>query len=188
MSNSIIWRKFEDAGHEIASLERLDNGWKLFGTAVFSNKGLPCRIEYLVMCDVLWETKQVKVSGLVGEQKVDINLEVDEEKQWFFNGSRLPLLSGCTDIDLGFSPSTNLLPIRRLALGIGQQSEVKAAWLHFPSFELKVLPQTYRRDSEKVYRYESAGGSFVSTLKVNNAGFVTDYPGLWQAESEKNMA
>ncbi|MGM0906424.1 MAG: putative glycolipid-binding domain-containing protein [Pseudomonadota bacterium] len=186
MSSSIIWRKFEGAGHEIAFVEWLDNGWRLYGTAVFSNQDLPCRMDYAVICDASWETKQVKVNGLVGIKKVDINLEVDDEKQWFLNGSILPELSGCIDIDLGFSPSTNLLPIRRLELGIGQESEVNAAWLHFPSLELKVLPQTYRRDAEKDYRYESNGGSFVSMLKVNDVGFVTDYPGLWQAESEKN--
>ena len=30
-----------------------------------------------------------------------------------------PIVAGSTDIDLNFSPSTNLLPIRRLGLAIG---------------------------------------------------------------------
>lgn len=143
-------------------------------------------MDYSVICDLSWSTKLVNVHGTIGDKTVAIDLEVDADKRWFLNGTAQPLLSGCVDIDLGFSPSTNLLPIRRLALGIGQKSEVNAAWLHFPSFELKVLPQTYQRDAERVYRYESSGGSFVSMLKVNGAGFVTDYPGLWQAEPEKN--
>ena len=91
-------------------------------------------------------------------------------------------MNGCLDLDLNFSPSTNLLPIRRLNLEIGQQSEVKAAWLRFPSFELEPFPQVYTRLDEFTYRYSSGGGTFVRDLTVNNAGFVTDYPGLWQAE------
>ena len=92
-------------------------------------------------------------------------------------------MMGCTDIDLNFSPSTNLLPIRRLGLAVGEASDVKAAWLRFPSFRLEPLAQQYRRLDELTYRYESAGGQFVAELKVDPSGFVVDYPGLWQAEA-----
>jgi hypothetical protein len=87
------------------------------------------------------------------------------------------------DIDLGFSPSTNLLPIRRLKLAVGEEAEVRAAWLSFPSLRFELLSQMYRREAERTYRYESGGGTFVRTLEVNAAGLVTSYPGLWQAES-----
>jgi uncharacterized protein len=83
---------------------------------------------------------------------------------------------------LNFSPSTNLLPIRRLGLALGQEAEVKAAWLRFPSFTLEPLVQRYRRIDAAAYRYESAGGRFVSELRVNAAGFVIDYPSAWQIE------
>ena len=33
------------------------------------------------------------------------------------------------------------------------------------------------------YHYESEGGHFQRELAVNAAGFVTQYPGLWQAEA-----
>ncbi len=99
------------------------------------------------------------------------------------NGTECPAVAGCIDIDLGFSPSTNLLPIRRLALSVGEEAKVKAAWLPFPSLEFEVLSQIYRRDAERTYRYESGGGIFVSVLEVNAAGLVTSYRGLWQAES-----
>ncbi len=92
-------------------------------------------------------------------------------------------MAGCIDIDLGFSPSTNLLPIRRLSLAVGAEAEVKAAWLPFPSLVFEALPQVYRREGERAYRYASAGGTFMRVLEVNAVGFVTRYPGLWQAES-----
>jgi len=60
---------------------------------------------------------------------------------------------------------------------------VKAAWLRFPEFQLEPLSQIYKRVDEFVYDYESGGGSFVSQLKVNAVGFVTDYAGLFKAES-----
>jgi hypothetical protein len=94
-----------------------------------------------------------------------------------------PNVVGCTDIDLNFSPSTNLLPIRRLALAVGESADVNAAWLRFPSFKLEQLPQQYLRLDETTYRYESAGGQFVAELQVDLFGFVIDYPGIWRAEA-----
>jgi hypothetical protein len=99
------------------------------------------------------------------------------------NGTECPAVAGCIDLDLGFSPSTNLLPIRRLALSVGQEAEVMAAWLPFPALALQPLRQLYRREGETTYRYESGNGSFVRTLVVNTTGLVTSYPGLWQADS-----
>jgi hypothetical protein len=78
---------------------------------------------------------------------------------------------------------SGLLPIRRLDLAVGQAAEVRAAWLRFPGFELEPLAQVYRRVDAGTYRYESGGGPFVADLQVNAAGFVTDYPGIWQAEA-----
>jgi hypothetical protein len=93
-----------------------------------------------------------------------------------------PEVAGSIDLDLNFSPSTNLLPIRRLHLSIGEQAQVQAAWLRFPGFTLEPLEQLYRRVDDVTYRYESAGGKFVADLKVNAVGFVTLYPKVWAAE------
>jgi hypothetical protein len=107
---------------------------------------------------------------------------VDSTRRWKLNGKEAPQVQGCLDLDLNFSPSTNLLPICRLGLGIGQAAEVKAAWLRFPNFSLEPLEQTYHRIGESAYRYESAKGSFVTELKLNKQGFVTHYPNFWREE------
>src|SRR5205814_2718699 len=52
---------------------------------------------------------------------------------------------GCLDVDLGITPSTNTLPIRRLGLAVGQAKEVRAAWIVFPELEVRLLTQTYTR-------------------------------------------
>jgi hypothetical protein len=120
---------------------------------------------------------------LIGDREINLHISVDSERKWFLNGTECPAVAGCLDIDLGFSPSTNLLPIRRLSLERGQEAEVRAAWLPFPSLEFELLPQIYRREGENTYRYESSGGAFVRVLEVNAVGFVTNYPGLWVQEN-----
>jgi len=177
----ILWRGLYMAGHEASRFFSMDTNWHLEGTAVFLHNHEPCRLTYVVVCDERWNTLNGSVSGWLGDATVKIEIKVDADHGWQLNGSARPAVMGCIDLDLNFSPSTNLLPMRRLNLSIGQEAEVEAAWLRFPSFELERLSQLYRRTGELTYRYESSTG-FVADLEVNALGFVTKYPGIWQAE------
>ena len=180
---SVLWRGLYLQGHEACRVFSQNADWHLAGTAVFSHNDQPGRLDYLVICDTGWNTRSGRVSGWLGRAAVDIELAVDPKRNWRLNGVACPAVTNCIDLDLNFSPSTNLLPIRRLNLSIGQEAEVKAAWLRFPSFELEPLLQVYRRVGESTYRYKSGGGSFVADLEVDAVGFVTNYPGIWQAEA-----
>ena len=182
-THSILWRGFYLPGHEACQLYPQDSHWHLAGTALFSYQEQPCRLDYQVVCDSDWRTQSAKVDGWLGEREVHIDLAVDGDQLWQINGEARPEASVCVDLDLNFSPSTNLLPIRRLDLAIGQAAEIRAAWLRFPTFELEPLPQVYRRLDESTYHYESGGGSFVADLQFNATGFVINYPGIWQAEA-----
>ncbi len=122
-----------------------------------------------------------KVNGWVANRMVETEIAVNPDHRWLLNGIEQPQVAGCIDVDLNFSPSTNLLPIRRLQLRAGEDARVNAAWLRFPSFELERLSQVYRRLDESTYKYESSTG-FVAELQVNEAGFVTNYAGLWELE------
>ena len=89
------------------------------------------------------------------------------------------------DLDLSFTPATNLLPLRRLGLRVGQSAEVRSAWLEWPEIRLTELVQRYARRSDIEYHYESdlpGGELFRSTLRVQPEGWVLDYGGLWRAE------
>ena len=178
---TILWRWMDRPGHEAARLERDGSEWLLRGTSVFAHEGEPCRLDYLVVCGHDWRTKQARVSGWVGARAVRCEIEVNHGARWWMNGREVPAVEGCVDVDLNFSPSTNLLPIRRLGLAVGGKGAVSAAWLRFPSFQLERLDQTYRRTGERSYRYESADGAFVRDIEVNEAGLVTRYPDFWEA-------
>jgi hypothetical protein len=179
---TILWRRVDAPGHEAARVdERGSAGFVLSGTAAFAHQRAPCCLRYRILLDDAWRTRSATVDGFVGEREVSVELVV-ENTAWSLNGVAQPAVAGCVDLDLNFSPSTNLLPIRRLELGIGDEAPVRAAWLRFPSFALEPLAQTYRRLEERLYRYGSAGGRFVRDLPVDAAGFVTHYPDYWRAE------
>ncbi len=179
---AILWRRLDKPGYEYARLSWIGNQWQLTGVAVFQHEQQPCRLDYAVVCDGQWLTRTGRVTGWIGDQAVDVNVSVDASGAWHVNGIECRDVAGSFDLDLNFSPSTNLLPIRRLNLSVGEQAKVKAAWLRFPGFTLEPLEQVYRRVDNVLYRYESAGGKFVAELKVNALGLVTVYPEVWVEE------
>lgn len=148
---------------------------------MLAHDGEPCRLDYAVRCDVSWRTVSGSVRGFVGERAVEVDVACVAGR-WTLNGADRLETAGCVDLDLNFSPSTNLLPIRRLALPVGGEANVRAAWLRFPGFALEPLEQVYRRTAPGVYRYESAGGRFVADLDVDENGFVRRYPGFCEAD------
>jgi uncharacterized protein len=179
---SVIWRRLDQPGHEAARLSFQGSEWRMTGTAVFVSEGRPCRLDYLVVCDADWRTRSGQVNGWLGTDLVAVKVAA-EVGRWRLNGVDCPAVAGCVDLDLNFSPSTNMLPIRRLGLAVGAEAPVRAAWLRFPIFTLEPLDQFYRRTGDATYRYESAGGAFVADLRVNAAGFVIEYPGFCQLEA-----
>ena len=179
--HSIIWRRLDMPGHESTRIYGDGEGWYLDGAAVFLYENQPCRLEYLIQCSPDWRTEFISVDGWVGDEIIEMEIEVDKEGVWLLNGEEISAVKGCIDIDLSFSPVTNTLPLLRMDLAAGESKSTRAAWLRFPSFKLEALDQVYTRIDETTIRYESGSG-FKTELRVNEAGIVIDYPDFWIRE------
>lgn len=182
LERTILWRRLDVPGHDACSLWRLDDGWRLDGTAVFAFETGPGRLIYVVECDAAWRTRAARVTGWIGREAVDMTIDVVDGR-WRMNGVEQSQVAGCVDVDLGFTPATNLIALRRLGLRIGEEAEASAAWLDFPEQELMRLRQRYRRIDERRYAYESPDVGYAGTLEVYEEGFITTYPGLWEVET-----
>ena len=123
------------------------------------------------------------VRGARDGQPIDVRLARDSSGRWSLDGDDVPAVAGCIDVDLAFSPATNLLSLRRLELEVGQEAAVVAAWVTFPELSLAPLRQVYRRTSRNTYAYDAPDLDFAATLRVDGHGFVLDYGDLWHAES-----
>ena len=115
--DSILWQGFVLPGHESCRLFSRASRWHLDGTAVFSHEKLPCRLDYQIICDDTWRTLETQVKGWLGTASVDLQITTDPAQHWWVNGVMQPNVEGCLDIDLNFSPSTNLLPIKQTRKG-----------------------------------------------------------------------
>ena len=185
VGTGILWRRLDAPGHDAARLVEAAGDVELRGVAVFRDEGGPTAIHYMVRCNAGWETKKAHIQGWRGDQSVDFLFARDGVGRWSLNGVACPAVTGCIDLDLSFTPATNLLPLRRLDLAVGGMAEVRSAWLEWPAGALTGLVQRYARESSTAYRYEAdlpGSDTFVGVLRVDRHGWVLDYAGLWQAE------
>jgi hypothetical protein len=170
----VAWRRSDDvATDEHCTMTLRDGGLSLVGTVLGAEGGLPVRIEYRVLADGAGVTTAAHVRDLRGFEARTIALERDAKSNWTVDGKAVRALKGCTDVDLGCSPSTNTLPIRRLRLGHGASKTIQAAWVRFPELTIVKTAQTYTRLDEFTYRYKS--GTFEAELTVDDDGLVAAY-------------
>ena len=188
--HEIRWKRLDQPATERATLARLDDGWQLVGLVTGRDEAIgEYVLRYDVRVDAAWITRSAEVEGSLGAAPVKLRLTHDAAAgTWTRNGVAVPDLDGCIDVDLGFTPATNTLPIRRLSLAVGAAATVYAAWLRFPDFTVEVLEQRYIHEEPGVYHYESGGGHFRADLEVDAVGLVTRYGQYWVSEREASRA
>jgi hypothetical protein len=172
---SVLWRGPEGSLERCTLLENRA-GVRLAGTVLAIQEGAPQEVRYAIDLDRRWQTRRAEVRITDGPSLL---LDSDGRGHWAAGGGRVLELDGCRDIDLEISPSTNTLPIRRLAPAEGRSVAARAAWVRFPSLGLEPLDQTYERLSATAYRYRS--GDFTADLEVDTEGLVVRYGDLWEA-------
>jgi catechol 2,3-dioxygenase-like lactoylglutathione lyase family enzyme len=153
----------------------------IVGTAVLLHDGAPAWLPYEVACDARWITRRARIRGWVGARDVDLTLVRAADGAWTCDGVPVRGLDGCVDVDLGFTPATNVIPIRRLALAVGAAADAPAAWLDAFAGTLTRLDQRYERRTERTYRYEAPAAAYAALLETTADGLVRTYPGLWAA-------
>jgi uncharacterized protein len=181
---TLIWRAFDGLSFEhFEFTQPVVDHIHFNGTVISVQDGVPSRSFYFLEVNGQWQTQHVRV----GHENAMLELIV-RDGHWFtvthnhqtlyVSEQELPALAGCVDVDLGLTPATNTLPIRRLNLEIGEVATLTAAWVKFPSLEVLPLEQRYERLSEFSYRYSST--NFAAMLEVDELGLVTRYEGGWE--------
>ena len=180
-----LWQWLQSPGLERFELLRARDQWILRSTILTLFEGGPAEARYEIVCDRAWRTSSAEISTNDGNNERRLRVQT-KNGRWYENDQPNETVNGCIDIDLGWSPSTNTLPIRRLRLDTGQSSgPVMAAWVRFPDLTLQPLSQAYVRVSDQQYRYSSRGETFVAQITVDDEDLVLDYEGFWQRVGQR---
>jgi hypothetical protein len=178
---SALWRRLDTPGHDACRLEEHSTGWALHGCAVFLQAGEPANLAYSVICDRAWRTLSGSIAGAVGTQTIDFIVERQDDGAWTLNGKRADA-DGLDDLDLSFTPATNLLQIRRVPLAVGEPVPLPAAWFNLEDGTLSKLEQIYERRDDLALYYRAPNVGYEGLLELAPNGFIRRYPGLWEVE------
>ena len=184
----LIWRRqYDDKSFEIFRFTRDGGDIRFEGTAILAEDGKPLRVDYSIACNSAWQTRRVEITQSYDGRTQTLLLEHDGAGAWRRDGVAAADLAGCTDVDLGVSPSTNALPINRLNLRDGEAHIIRAAWVKFPAFVIVAGEQRYTRLGASRYLYESIGTDFRAELDVDADGLPIEYQNIWTRIAENSI-
>ena len=175
----LAWQRTdENVGHSIARVERLPDGWVCHGSEVIAGPGATLACGFRVQLDASWATRTVEVWSMSRAGERRLRLTVDVGGRWWRDGTRVPDLDGCIDVDVAATPLTNTFPINRLAgLAVGASATSSVAWVDVPDLSATRVDQTYERLADRLWRYsDQRHGAF--ELSVDDDGLVIDYTGF----------
>jgi uncharacterized protein len=180
-SREFIWRRDEDnLSFERARYYATDSGVTILGSVYAAERAAPLTVSYELTCDTQWRTSALSLEQIYRGERRTLRVARRADDSWEVDGVEAPALHGCTDVDLGISPSTNAIPVNRLGLSIGRQADVKAAWIRFPGLEVVAVNQSYARVAENSYRFRNLDDGFTALLATDADGFPTDYEAVWR--------
>ena len=186
MQTNLLW-----SGREYYSLENCLANIKADGVLVKSTI-LGCyeekiyRVEYVIKANKLWETIYFEINSWHDNKTQLLKFNGDGKGNWTSNGECEDKFAGCIDVDIPLTPFTNTLPIKRLNLSKDQSQEIKVIYCDVLAGSIKPVSQKYTCIAYTLYHYENVPNDFDATIRVDNFGFVVDYPYLFVRKAALN--
>jgi hypothetical protein len=169
-------------GFEVLFVRTHTGGHRLEGCTTAVESGRAWAVEYDIVVGADWVTSEVRVRALSAAGRPEVRLESRAPGEWLVDGAPAPHLDGCVDVDLEASVFTNALPVRRLALEVGTEADVPAAFVRASDLGVERLDQRYLRlDDEgghQRYAYAAPRFDYTGRLRYDSSGLLLEYPGI----------
>ena len=166
MARHYRWRDATGDGVQEVMLDRAPGQVSAEGLVIAP--GFAARFRLLM--DQRWRTRRLSVAVL-GRPGVLVLL-ADGQGGWTDgDGAALPALDGVVDVELGMTPLTASLPIRRLRTAVGKSVTLDIAHVALPDLTVTRDARGYTRLEDRLWRCESRD------IAVDEDGVVIDDPG-----------
>jgi hypothetical protein len=171
-------------------------------SVAFGSTPVPYRLDLDLAVDADWMTRRLALTATGDGWTRALTLERRTDGTWVAersadgsepaavaasapSGAVAPadIPAAVLDVDVQWSPVTNLMPIRRLGLTqAGAAGSFTMAWVSVPSLAVTLDDQRYTLlgldDGDVCARFESGDGFFAAVLRCDLDGVVLDYPGI----------
>jgi uncharacterized protein len=188
----VVWEGIGEWRAEVAEVELTDDGICATGTQV-GVEPVPYRVDYTLEARERFVTTRLQVEATGEGWSRRLHLMHDGAGRWTCDagghgpvdlpppGGDPAMLAAALDCDLGLSPLTNLMPVRRHRLDERAESrDFVMAWVSVPALEVVAYPQRYEHLRPGVVRFVDRGlaPGFEADLEYDDDGLVRLYPEL----------
>jgi uncharacterized protein len=175
----VVWRRvMDDCSFEECVVTSSPEGFGIAGRVIAAETNAPLVMSYDIGCDRSWSAQAVTIEQRLNDTLRRLTLE-RAGQGWLVDGARDTRLDGCAEPDLGLTPSTNALAIRRLGLAIGQGADITCAWVKFPALSIEPSVQRYERLADRDYRYTNVASGFTAIVTVDKLALPVSYERIW---------
>jgi hypothetical protein len=137
------------------------------------------RVHYVLRIAPTWEVRQFLLFRDLDEP--DLWLYTDGTGRWGeMNGAHRTELDGCTDIELGCTPFTGTVPIRRSQLAAGEAIEVAVIDIDVDTLAVQPRRLRYERTGLRRWLITEPDGDRRDEVEIDDYGLVTDSPGRFR--------
>lgn len=199
----VVWRGVEEWLAEAASIDLRDGGLAANGIQLGAHPA-PYRLDYSLDATDGFVTRQLELTAVGEGWRRQLVLRHDGSGSWSAEveedgappgGARsgeLPELSEALDIDIGFSPLTNSMPILRHRLHREGSRDFVMAWVSVPDLRVTASKQRYEHvrtaDGGAIVRFLEVDGDFTAELELDRDGLLVFYPALSRRVASEEMA
>lgn len=181
---TMLWTSVEEPGTEYLALWADQHGYGARGIYTGVYHGEPVTAAYRLGITTDWRVHRLEATWGVGGWSRSLQLRSEAPGVWSGQAAG-PEIQGCTDVDIGWTPFTNTLPIRRLRLAPGESRELTVLYLSPADLAVRPLRQRYTHLGDGRWRYESLASGYTADLTVDRDGLVLDYPGAFRAAATR---
>jgi uncharacterized protein len=167
------WQTWDCAHEEVMTLRWENEGWTATGEVGRE------KIHYVVRLSPLWQVRQMLLFRDLEEP--DLWLATDGSGRWGeMNGAHRTELDGCRDLDLGCTPFTMMLPVRRLPVDVGDEFEVPVIDVDVETLGVARSLRAFTRISARGWIYRESSSSIGREITVDEYGLALDDPGRYR--------
>jgi uncharacterized protein len=191
---TVAWTKDDPPGSEWCRVELQSDSLRGRGIAI-GFVPVPYRFDYELETTTGWVTTRL-VATTEGEgwsRRLELNRSADGTWTAATDaegdlpgdppGCDVTTLAGADDVDLQYSPLTNLMPARRLGLDrVGASADFMMAWVSVPDLAVHADGQRYTivppGDRGPRARFDAIDQSFAAVIDYDPDGLAVEYPGI----------
>jgi len=180
MQKSIVWEGLHYDTEEHCAVNYLDGSIVVRSEIEGWADAAPVYAEYTLHLTDTWEATDLDIHFTVGQKEQHYHFMRNELGWADASGGDCADFGDCRFVDISLTPFTNTLPIKNLDFNADSRHEVSVLYIDILENTVSRKLQRYTKNNPDIYLYENADGSFSAVIHVDEDGFVTHYPQLFE--------